>query len=199
MGCCKSFPDVGNIPLQRQNSIRANLPLTQAEMAQLEIFLSDIPDHCQQPIINLPPRQLLNSYQYHKMALYYGSQKEWSLAISYEHRVIKGFQALLPTNKDHYIFFKFYSTLSAFFLAVGELQSAIEGIHIALAILLKHTPTDYKTLSNHYYYLSNAYKASEDWKATAQYLIIAIEVARLRDDLDPKFIPMLKIELQMAK
>ncbi len=199
MGCCKSSSDIGIARLHRTNSVHANSPLTQTEMAQLEKFLSSIPNHCRQPIINLPKRQLLNFCRYHKMALNHSLRKEWSLAISYEYRVIKGLQLLLPNHKDHYIFFNFYSILSASYLALGELEAAIEGIHIALAILLKHTPMDYKTISNNYYHLANAYKVSQNWKATGQYLILAIETARHGNDLDQDFIPMLKTELQMVK
>src|ERR1700722_7607773 len=104
MGCCKSAPDITISCLHRTNSA-----LIQAEMIELEAFLSGIPDHCQEAIVNLPARQLSNLYQYHKMALYHGLQREWSVAISYEQRVIKGLQALLPTDKDHYIFFNFYN------------------------------------------------------------------------------------------
>ncbi len=199
MGCCRSSPDIDIARLHRINSIRTNSPLTQTEMEQLENFLSSIPNHCRQTIINLPKRQLLNFCQYHKMALYHSLRKEWRLAISYEYRVIKRLQLLLPTNKDHYIFFNFYIMLSASYLALGELESAIEGIHIALAILLKHTPMDYKTISNNYYHLANAYKISQNWKLATRYLILAIETARLGNDLDQEFISMLETELQMVK
>jgi tetratricopeptide (TPR) repeat protein len=199
MGCCKSSSDIGIARLHRTNSVHANSPLTQTEMAQLEKFLSSIPNHCRQPIINLPKRQLLNFCRYHKMALNHSLRKEWSLAISYEYRVIKGLQLLLPNDKDHYIFFNFYSILSASYLALGELEAAIEGIHIALAILLKHTPMDYKTISIHYYNLANVYKALKNLKATAQYLTKAIETAQLSHDVDGKYILMLETELQATK
>ncbi len=194
MGCCKSSPDIGISRLYPTNST-----LNQIEMRQLEALLSGIPHHCREDIMKLPVRQLLNHYQYHKMAVYHGLRKEWSLAISYEYRVIKGLQTLLPTEKDHYIFFHFYSILSASFLALGELEVAIEGIHIALAILLKHTPMDYKTISHHYYYLANVYITLQDWKVTAQYLIKAIETARLMNELDQDYIHLLETELQTTK
>jgi len=199
MGCCKSPSDIGIARLHQTNSARTNSPLTQAEIAQLETFLSGIPDHCREPIIILPARQLLNLYQDHKKALYHALQREWSLAISYEYRVIKALQTRLSPDKDHYIFFNFYSILSASFLALGELEAAIEGIHIALAILLKHTPMDYKTISNHYYHLANAYRALNDWKATTHYLIKAIETAWLSNGFDQEYIRMLQTELQIAK
>jgi tetratricopeptide (TPR) repeat protein len=155
-------------------------------MLQLETLLSGIPNHGREAIINLPVHQLLTLYQYHTMALYHGAQREWQHAISYEQRAIKGLQLLLPTDKDHS-------------LALGGLQVAIEGIHIALAILLKHTPMDYKTISIHYYNLANVYKALKNLKSTAQYLTKAIETAQLIHDLDEKYILMLETELQTTK
>lgn len=199
MGCCKSSPNIATACLNEMNSISVNSSLTQDEMVQLETFLSEIPDHCRQLVSSLPERHLFSFYQYHNMAIYHGLQKEWSLAISYEHRVLRGLHTLLPKDRDHYIFFNFYSVLSASFLALGELEAAIEGIHITLAILLKHTPTDYYTISNHYYHLAGAYKVSCDWKATAHYLTVAIETARCMDDLDQEFISKLENELQMVK
>jgi hypothetical protein len=199
MGCCKSSPDIRSLRLNLTNAIRINSSLTQTEMMQLEAFLSGIPDHCRQIIVNLPPRQLLTFYQYHTMALQHGLKREWSLAISYEHRVIKGLQALLPTAKDHYVFFNYYTVLSASFLALGELEAAIEGILIALAILLKHTPMDYRTISKYYHYLANVFTSLQEWKATVYYLTKAIEIARFMTDLDQEYIDMLEAELQMAK
>jgi hypothetical protein len=199
MGCCKSLLNIGSSRFHSNNSTRASSALSQAEMTQLETLLSGIPDHCREAIINLPARQLLNLYQYHTIALYHGLQREWQIVILYELDVIKGFQALLPMNKDHYIFLNFYSILSASFLALGELQAAIEGIHSALVILLKHTPTDYTTISNHYCYLAEAYKAKQNWESTAEYLTKAIDTPQLKNDLDQEYIRTLETELQMAK
>lgn len=196
MGCCKSSADTSASCLHPTNSPDGFSFLTQAEMVQLETLLSRIPDHCREPIINLPVRQLLNLYQHHMMALHHGLKRQWQQAISYEHRAIKGFQVLLPTNKDHYIFLDFYNILSASCLALGELQAATEWIHIALAILLKHTPKDYKTISTHYFYLANTYKVLQNSKAMAEYLAKAIETARLsNNDLVQEYIPMLETEL----
>jgi tetratricopeptide (TPR) repeat protein len=199
MGCCRSSSEISASRLHRTNSAGAFSSLTQAEMLQLDTLLSGIPNHGRQAIINLPVHQLLNLYQYHTMALYHAAQREWQHAISYEHRAIKGLQVMLPTDKDHYIFFNCYKILSASFLALGELQVAIEGIHTALAILLKHTPMDYKTISTHYYNLANVYKALKNLKSTAQYLTKAIETAQLIHDLDEKYILMLETELQTTK
>ncbi|CAF1271514.1 unnamed protein product [Adineta steineri] len=195
MGCCKSLP---NITCDfRLHKIKSSC-LTHNEIIQFEALLSEIPDHCRQAIINLPIRQLLNIYQYHIRALDYGLQKEWQLVIAFEQRVIKRLQVLLPTDKDHYIFFNFYNVLSASFLALGALQLAIEGLHIALVILLKHTPTDYKTISMHYYHIANVYKILYDLKTMIQYLTKAIEIARLINDLDQEYIVKLETELQIA-
>jgi tetratricopeptide (TPR) repeat protein len=168
-------------------------------MTQLETLLSEIPEHCREAIIKLPVRELLNLYQYHTAASHHGLQKQWQIAIAYEQHAIKGFQALLPTNRDHYIFFNFYSILSALFLGLGEVQAAIEGIYISLAILLIHTPMDYPTISNHYYYLAEAYQCKQNWKSTAQYLAKAIETARLSNDLDQEYIRTLETKLRIAK
>jgi hypothetical protein len=199
MGCCKSSLDIEILHLNSTNSARIDSTLTQTETKQLEIFLSEIPDHCRQIIVNLPARQLLNFYQYHTMALQHGLKREWSLAISYEHRVLKGLQTLLPTQKDHYIFFYFYTVLSASFLALGEFEAAIEGLYIALAILLKYTPMDYRTISGYYRHLANAFRILQEWKATAYYLIKAIATARLMTDFDQEYIGILEAELQIAK
>lgn len=157
--------------------------------------MSAIPDHCREALLGLPARQLLSLYQCHMMALYHGLQKEWQLAISCEQRVIKGLQALLPADKDHYIFFNFYSILSASFLALGALQQAVESLHIAIAILLKHTPMDYKTICVHYYHLANAYKALHNSQASIYYLSKAMETARRRNDSHQRYIPILETEL----
>ena len=199
MGCCQSSSHIDSSCLHSAASSGAFSFLTQAEMLQLEILLSRIPNHCREAIINLPARQLLNLYQYHTLALYHGLHKQWSHAISYEKRAIKGLQVLLPKDKDHFIFYNFYSILSASFLALGGLQVAVEGIHITLAILLKHTPMDYQTISIHYYHLANVYKAIQNSKATAQYLTKAIEIARLSNDVDQEYISMLETELQSTK
>lgn len=194
MGCCKSSPNQ-----QKKNSLIKNSSLTKDQMNQLETFLSEIPDHCRSSITNIPARQLFIFYQCHTIAKQHGKQKEWSLAISYERCAIKGLQSLLPKDKDHYIFYNFYSILSASLLALGELEAAIEGIHITLAILLKHTPMNYNTISNHYYHLANAYKILHDWKATAQYLQKALELTRLIDDPDEEFLQKVETELQIAQ
>ncbi|CAF4653708.1 unnamed protein product [Rotaria sp. Silwood1] len=168
-------------------------------MVQLGTLLSKIPDHYQEAIINLPVRKLLNFYHYHLMALYYGQQRQWLLAVLCEQHVIKGLQALMPTEKDHYIFFNFYSVLSACLLALGEIQTAIEGLHITLSILLKHTPMDYKTISNHYYHLANVYKIIPNWEAASQYITKAIELARLSNDLDQEYIHILETNFQVIQ
>ncbi|CAF1633562.1 unnamed protein product [Adineta ricciae] len=191
MGCCEGLPTVASLIKFR----RRTTSLTHADITQLQIIFAGIPEHSRQVILNLPARQLLSLYQYHMMALYHGLQKEWQSAIYCEQRVIKGLQALLPTDKDHYIFFNFYSVLSASFLALGALQKAIEVLHIALAILLKHTPTDYKTISVHYYHLANAYKALHDSRASAQYLTKAVEAARLRSDSSRTYAAVLETDL----
>ena len=103
MGCRTSSFDIG---ISKSN-ICIDSPLTEAERIQFETIISGIPVHCRQIIHNLPPRQLLNFYQYHTMAIQHGLRKEWPLSISYEHRALKGLQTLLPTQKDHYIFLIF--------------------------------------------------------------------------------------------
>ncbi|UJR10536.1 hypothetical protein I4U23_014736 [Adineta vaga] len=195
MGCCKSLVVVVTSHLSLSKLRRRSTSLTHAEITQLQIIFAGIPEHCRDTILSLPARQLLNLYQYHMMALYHGLQKEWKLSISCEQRVIKGLQALLPTDKDHYIFFNFYSVLSASFLALGALQQAVEGLHLALAILLKHTPVDYKTISIHYYHLANAYKALHNSRASAQCLSKAIETSRLRTDPRQTYIPILETDI----
>lgn len=196
MGCCKSSLYISDSRFYSLNAMRNSSSFTQTEMLQLGILLSAVPDHCQEAIISLPARKLLNLYKYHLMALYHGLHREWSVAIAYEQRVIKGLQVLMPNEKDHYIFFHFYSVLSACFLALGELHAAIEGIETALAILLKHTPTDYKTISCHYYHLANVYKNDQNWAAAANYLTQAIKTARFINDLDLEFIYALETEFQ---
>ncbi|CAF3546024.1 unnamed protein product [Rotaria sordida] len=199
MGCCKSSLYINTLRSHRSNSTRISSSFTQTEMIQLGTILSNIPDHYQEAIINLPARKLLNFYQYHLMALYYGLQREWLLAIVCEQYAIKGLQALMPTEKDHYIFFNFYSVLSACFLALGEIETAIKGLHITLDILLKHTPMDYKTISNHYYHLGNAYRTIQNWEAALQSLTQAIEIAQLSNDLDQEYIHNLEANFQLIK
>ncbi|CAF2376029.1 unnamed protein product [Rotaria sp. Silwood2] len=199
MGCCKSSLCIDTLYLHRSNSTRIFSSFTQAEIVQLATLLSKIPDHCQEAIINLPARKLLNLYQYHLMALHHGLQREWLLAVSCEQHVINGLQALMPTEKDHYIFFHFYSVLSACFLALGEIQTAIEGLNITLAILLKYTPMDYETISNHYCHLANVYKIIQNWEAATQCITKAIEIARLSNDLDQEYMRILETNFQLIK
>lgn len=197
-GCCTRSANVRTMHWDPIKSVRIDSSFSEAAITELRIFLSEIPDHCR-PIINkLPVRQLYNVYQNHKMALNYGLKKNWSLAIFYEHRAIKGLQTLLPMHKDHYIFFHFYNVLSAASLALGEVESAIEGIHITLAILLKHTPMDYQAISRHYHYLAIIFKGLQDWRGAVKYLIKAIKTARLITDFDPDYNQMLEMELQTA-
>ncbi len=195
MGCRTSSFGIG---ISKSN-ICIDSPLTEAERIQFETILSGIPVHCRQIILNLPPRQLLNFYQYHTMAIQHGLRKEWPLSISYEHRALKGLQTLLPTQKDHYIFFNFYTVLSASFLALGEFEVAIEGLYLALAIVLKYTPMDYRTISGYYHHLAKVFTIVHDWKAATHYLIKATYTARLMNDLDQEYIDILETELRLAK
>lgn len=199
MGCCKSCLYYSSTTLIPWNSNHFFSSFTQAEMIQLGSLLSEMPDHCHEAITNLPIRQLLNLYQYHLMAYHYGLQKEWLFTISYEQRVIKGLQTLMPNEKDHYIFFKFHSVLSAAFLAIGEISTAIEGIQTVLHILLKHTPNDHLTISSHYYYLANAHRVMKNWAISAQYFKKAVETARLSDETDQAYVNMLETEFQEVK
>lgn len=193
MGCsCARLPLVKSIQ-------SFNPSLTEGEKAELEIFLSEIPEHCREIINNLPTRQLFRVYRYHRMALNDGLKRNWSLAIFSEHRALRRLQILLPRQKDHFLFFYLYHVLSASYLALGELESAIESIQIALAILLKHTPMNYQAISKYYYYLAIAFKGIRDWRTTVKYLIKAIEVAELITDLDAEYIPKLENELQSAQ
>ena len=198
-GCCTSSANVRILHWDPIKSVRIDLSLSEAAITELRIFLSEIPDHCRPMISKLPAGQLYNVYQDHKMALNHGLKKNWSQAIFYEHRAIKGLQTLLPMQKDHYIFFHFYNVLSAASLALGEVESAIEGIHIALAILLKYTPMDYRAISRHYHYLATIFKGLEDWRGAVKYLIKAIETARLITDFDSDYNQMLEMELRTAK
>ena len=196
--CCRKQRDIIYFNMGGCCTSSARVP-TEAEMTELEIFLSGIPDYCREIINNLPPQQLFHAYRCHRVALNHGLKRHWSLAIFYEHCAIKKLQVLLPTHKDHYTFFYFYRVLSAAFLALGELESAIESIQITLAILLKYTPEDYQAISKHYYYLAIAFKGLRDSRGTTKYLIKAVETARSITDLDPEYIPMLENELQLAK
>ncbi|CAF3399741.1 unnamed protein product [Rotaria socialis] len=199
MGCCKSCLHIDGAQFNSLNLTRVSSSFTQDEIIQLGTFLSEIPDHCQEAIINLPVRQLLTFYQYHLMALYHGLQREWLFAISYEQCLIKGLRALMPTEKDHYIFCNFYGVLSASFLALGEIHTAIEGIQIALAILLKHTLNDHKKISYHYYHLANAYKRIKHCKEAAECFVKAIEIARLSNEIDEEYVDMLETDLRTIK
>lgn len=197
--CCTRSANVKIMHWDPIKSVRIDLSLSEAAISELRIFVSEIPDHCR-PIINkLPAGQLYNAYRSHKKALNYGLKKNWSSAIFYEHRAIRRLQTLLPRHKDHYVFFHLYNVLSAASLALGEVESAIEGIHITLAILLKHTPMDYRAISIRYHYLAIIFKGLEDWRGVVKYLTKAIETARLIADFDSDYNQMLEIELRTAK
>ncbi|CAF4276261.1 unnamed protein product, partial [Rotaria magnacalcarata] len=82
---------------------------------------------------------------------------------------------------------------------LGEIQTAIEGIQIALAILLKHTPNDHKKISYHYYHLANTYKRIRHCKEAAECFIKAIEMARLSNEIDEEYVDMLETDLRTIK
>lgn len=181
------------------NFFHQDLSLTQHEKVQLETFLFYVPNDCQQTIVNLSKRDLLNLIRKHRMAVYCSLKKDWSLAIYYERQAIKRLQTLLPNEKDHYIFYIFYNILSAAFLALGQFESAIEGIQLALIILLKHTPTEYRIISNHYFYLAYMYNNLQDWQLAMEYFCKAIETGQYIEPFDQDLICMLENELNKTK
>jgi len=196
MGChLSSF----HLPVKFFNFHHRNYSFTQDDRIQLETFLLNIPNHCQQTIINLSKQDLVNLIRKHRLALYFSLKKQWSLTIFYERQAIKRLQILLPNEKDHYAFSIFYNVLSAAFLAFGQVESAIEGIQLSVVIQLKHTPTDYRNLSKNYFYLASMYNMLQEWQPAIEYLLKAIETSRHMTPIDEDFVCMLENELEKTK
>ncbi len=61
-----------------------------------------------------------------------------------------------------------------------------------VALMLKHTPTDYAEISIQYYQLAQAYLIQEKWQETEQCIMKAIEAGRLSDALMQVFVHSLE-------
>jgi tetratricopeptide (TPR) repeat protein len=193
MGCCKSSPDNG---ISTLFSINVSSSHT-AEATMFREVVNQIPVHCRQTIINLPTNLFLHAYQYHLIANYHLRRGEFRTAIISESQAIRNLEALLPDHKDHFIFVDMYNTLSLCLSLVGAVSAAIEGNHMALAILLKHTPTDYAAISTQHFQLSSCYLKVGACGQAIEYLRKAIEIARLSNEPNREDIQMLETLLHL--
>ncbi|CAF4206407.1 unnamed protein product [Adineta steineri] len=69
--------------------------------------------------------------------------------------------------------------LALLYETTGEVSAAIEANQMALDLLLKHTPTNYQTISWQYFGLAFYYLKGEAWGQAILHLRKAIETARL--------------------
>ena len=170
MGCCKSSSINGSISPSSDNT---------NENILFERILSSIPINDQQQIRDLTMQIFLRVYEYHLMACVYLTQKEYLLALVHESTAIEELQLMLP---DHVIFLSMYQLLYECYREIGNMERAAEIGETIIAIMLKHTPTDYAQISIQYYRLAQAYLMRKKWQNTEQCIIKAIEARRLSDE-----------------
>ena len=165
------------------------------ERLVFEYILANIPLHCQQEIIRLPPRKFLNIYQKHLDAENHLQREEYLAAITNESQAMQELQILLPHHKDHFIFADIHKLLSICYLKMGNIERAfIEGL-LALVIRITHMPTDYTQISLQFYRLALIYLVVDKWKQAEECLIQAIVIGRLSMELSQTYIQELETSL----
>jgi hypothetical protein len=200
MGCCESLPNdvISLSPITNPNHVSSSLPLTPGEQVLFQQILTKIPVHCREAIVNLPGKQFLKIYQCHLIAKNYFQRNEYRLASISESEAIKGMESLLPAQKDHFIFIDMYNILTMCTVALGLLSVAIESSEFALAISLKHTPTNYTAISEQYFQLSVLFKLGSSWRTAAGHLTRAIELERLSNAPNQERIHAFEADRQFA-
>jgi hypothetical protein len=183
MGCCKSSPSNDSVT-----------PLSGIvnESMMFEEILSGIPVHHQQQLRNLPRQRFLDVYKHHMVACVFLTQKEYLLALFNETIAIGELKLMLPQHKDHIIFLFMYQVLCECCRQIGNMERVAELGEIIVALMLKHTPTDYAEISIQYYRLAQAYLIREKWEETEQCIIKAIEAGRLSDESMQVFVSKLE-------
>jgi tetratricopeptide (TPR) repeat protein len=182
MGCCKSFP----------NNVGQSSSVILIDIMAFEKILSLMPVDCRQQLKNLPLRRFLDTYDFHLAAVFYAIRKKYFLAIFNELLAIKELKLMLPHHEDHFIFANMYQVLCECYFQIYNPELAAEAGEIAVSIMLKHTPTDYKKISLQYYQLAKLYMIQDQWQKTEQYIVKAIEIGRLSNELPQGFIQALE-------
>lgn len=157
-----------------------------------EYILTSIPVHCKQEIMNLPPRKFLTIYGKHLTAESHLEQNEYLAAIVSQCQAIEDLEVLLNHHKDHFIFANMHKLLSICYLEMGNVELAFVRGLLALAIRIKHTPTDYTEISLQYFRLALIYIVKDEWKEAEECLTKAIITARLSIMLPQSYIQQLE-------
>jgi len=157
-----------------------------------QYILTYIPLHCQQEIVNLPTRKFLDIYQKHITAENHLEQKEYLAAIISECQAIQDLEVLLKHHKDNFIFADMHKLLSICYWQMGNIELAFRRGIVALAIRLKHMPTDYTEISLQYFRLVFMYLIRDEWTKAEECLMKAIITARLSTDLPQTYIQELE-------
>jgi tetratricopeptide (TPR) repeat protein len=176
MGCCQSS-------------------LSPIERLTFEYILANIPLHCQQEIIRLPPRKFLSVYQKHLDAEEHLQREEYLAAITSASQAIEELKILLHHHKDHFIFADIHKLLSICYWKMGNIERAFLDGLIALALRLAHMPTDYTQISLQLYRLALIYLVVDKWKEAEDFLIQAITIGRLSTELPQTYIQELEASL----
>ncbi|CAF1526204.1 unnamed protein product [Adineta steineri] len=122
---------------------------------------------------------------------------EFQLALLYESKAINGLQVLLLEHKDHFIFIDMYSTLATCLSVIGEVSAAIEANQMALDMLLKHSPTNYQTISWKYFGLASCYLEGKAWGQAILHFRKAVETARSSNEPNQEDIQMMEFTLHL--
>lgn len=157
-----------------------------------ERILSSVPVNHQEQLRNLPMEKFLSVYNHHLIACVYLAQKEYSLALFNESIAIQELKLMLPHDEHHFIFLFMNQLLCECFREIGNMERVAETSETIVALMVKHTPTDYAEISMQYYRLAQAYLIQEKWQETEQCIIKAIEAGRLSDALMQVFVNSLE-------
>jgi tetratricopeptide (TPR) repeat protein len=191
MGCCESYSNNAGVSYSS---------VTQNERAMFDRILSRIPIECRQEIINLiPVKRFLTAYQYHLQALDYLQRNEYLLAVVYERVAVQNMLRLLPYHDDHFIFVDMYKLLSVCLLETGYIELSIKSRQMALNIILKYTPTDYRAINEQYFQLAFFYLCAGICKAAERCFIKTIEIARLCIELHQDYIQKVEQLLEATR
>ncbi|CAF1391871.1 unnamed protein product [Adineta steineri] len=87
--------------------------------------------------------------------------------------------------------------LAVLYEIIGQVSAAIEGNQMALDMLLKHTPSNYQTISWKYSGLASCYLEGEAWGQAILHLRKAIEIARLSNEPNQEDIQLMENSLHL--
>lgn len=162
------------------------------ERMAFDYILTQIPDQCQQEIIDLPMKRFLDVYQKHLDAENLVREEKYLAAIECECQAVDNVGKLLQTYPDHFIFADMNRLLSICYWNMDNLDLAYTRALTALLIRSKHTPDDHKEIPLQYSRLVCISIMQSNWKQADEHLQNALVSARLSIDLPQSFIRALE-------